>query len=166
MYEKINFKDRIVEKPNTYTVQTNDDGTVTLVPAFGNVLQEGTIINSKNMDHIEEGIKQLSNKVYIKDNFAVLTGNVSVEGGKVSGEEIKLPTGFTSNNSFIIGFKWNEGNASKTVLGNFIAEGKEHTTNYMLLEYGSINSIDIRFYNPRTTKGIFYYELLLMKYKN
>lgn len=61
MYEKLNFKDRIVEKPNTYTVQTNDDGTVTLIPAFGNTLQEGTPINHGSMDHIEEGIVSLNN---------------------------------------------------------------------------------------------------------
>lgn len=61
MYEKLNFKDRIVEKPNTYTVQTNDDGTVTLIPAFGNILQEGTAINHGSMDHIEEGIVSLNN---------------------------------------------------------------------------------------------------------
>lgn len=61
MYEKLNFKDRIVEKPNTYTVQTNEDGTVTLVPAFGNTLQEGTAINHDSMDHIEEGIVALNN---------------------------------------------------------------------------------------------------------
>nr|DAZ72427.1 MAG TPA: hypothetical protein [Caudoviricetes sp.] len=166
MYEKLNFKDRIVEKPNTYTVQTNDDGTVTLIPAFGNTLQEGTIINSKNMDHIEEGIKQLSNKVYVKDNYAVLTGTISVESNKVSGKEISLPNGFTSNNSFIIGFKWNEGYATKTILGNLITDGKEMTTNYMILAYGSSSKIDIRFYNPRSTKSTFNYELLLMKYKD
>lgn len=61
MYEKFNFKDRIVEKPNTYTVQTNDDGTVTLIPAFGSVLQEGTPINHNAMDHIEDGIISLQN---------------------------------------------------------------------------------------------------------
>lgn len=61
MYEKLNFKDRIVEKPNTYTIQTNDDGTVTLIPAFGDTLQEGTAINHGSMDHIEEGIVALNN---------------------------------------------------------------------------------------------------------
>ncbi len=106
MYEKINFKDRIVEKPNTYTVQTNDDGTVTLVPAFGNVLQEGTIINSKNMDHIEEGIKRLSNKVYIKDNFAVLEGTITMpeknDSNLLGNVTFNYPTGFTKDNSALI----------------------------------------------------------------
>ena len=166
MYEKINFKDRIVEKPNTYTIQTNDDGTVTLIPAFGNTLQEGTIINSKNMDHIEEGIKQLSNKVYIKDNYAILTGSISVESGKVSGKKINLPSGFTRNNSLIIGFKYGDGSATDTVLGNLITDGKEMTTNYMILGYSSNSAIDIRFYNPRSMESTFNYELLLMKYKD
>lgn len=61
MYEKLNFKDKIVERPNTYEVQTNDDGTITLIPAFGKIYKQGTLINSINMDHIEEGIVFLDN---------------------------------------------------------------------------------------------------------
>lgn len=102
----------------------------------------------------------------LKGDFAVLEGTISVESNKVSGKEISLPNGFTSNNSFIIGFKWNEGYATKTILGNLIADGKEMTTNYMILAYGSSSKIDIRFYNPRSTKSTFNYELLLMKYKD
>lgn len=116
MYEKLNFKDRIVEKPNTYTVQTNEDGTVTLIPAFGNTLQEGTPINHGSMDHIEEGILELNKNlnnhkteftnfkstVYVKDNFAVLEGTITMpakDDSTVTGTiEFNYPTGFTIDN--------------------------------------------------------------------
>lgn len=116
MYEKLNFKDRIVEKPNTYTVQTNDDGTVTLIPAFGNILQEGTAINHGSMDHIEEGIVELNKNlnnhkteftnfkstVYVKNNFAVLEGTITLpakDSGQTSGTiEFNYPTSFNMNN--------------------------------------------------------------------
>ncbi len=109
MYEKLNFKDRIVEKPNTYTVQTNEDGTVTLIPAFGNTLQEGTAINHGSMDHIEEGILELNKSfnnfkttVYVKNNFAVLEGTITMPAkgdSTVTGTiEFNYPTGFTIDN--------------------------------------------------------------------
>lgn len=109
MYEKLNFKDRIVEKPNTYTVQTNDDGTVTLIPAFGNTLQEGTAINHGSMDHIEEGILELNKSfnnfktiVYVKNNFAVLEGTITMpakgDSTATGTIEFNYPTGFTIDN--------------------------------------------------------------------
>ena len=113
MYEKLNFKDRIVEKPNTYTVQTNDDGTVTLIPAFGNTLQEGTAINHGSMDHIEEGILQnsknidnLKSNIYIKDNYAILEGVINIQthatGRYMGSKTFNYPKGFTKDNSVVI----------------------------------------------------------------
>ena len=113
MYEKLNFKDRIVEKPNTYTVQTNDDGTVTLIPAFGKTLQEGTAINHGSMDHIEEGILELNKSfnnfkttVYVKDNFAVLEGTITMpeknDSNLLGNVTFNYPTGFTKDNSALI----------------------------------------------------------------
>lgn len=52
-YEKTNWQDRIVEKPLTYNVQNNPDGTVTLVPSPGIVTQEGTFTNAARMNRIE-----------------------------------------------------------------------------------------------------------------
>jgi parallel beta-helix repeat protein len=54
-YEPINWKDRIVEKPRTYHVQNNPDGTITLIPAPGTVVQEGTPVNAANLNKIEQG---------------------------------------------------------------------------------------------------------------
>lgn len=55
-YQPINWKDRIVEKPNTFEMRDNGDSTVTLIPDPGQVLQEGTPLNAENLNHIEKGL--------------------------------------------------------------------------------------------------------------
>lgn len=55
-YKPINWKDRIVEKPNTFETRDNGDNTVTLIPDPGQVLQEGTPLNAENLNHIEKGL--------------------------------------------------------------------------------------------------------------
>jgi len=55
-YQPINWKDRIVEKPNTFETRNNGDNTVTLIPDPGQVLQEGTPLNAENLNHIEKGL--------------------------------------------------------------------------------------------------------------
>jgi hypothetical protein len=55
-YVPITWKDRAVEKPRTYTIQDNGDGTVTLIPVPGTVYEGGTPVNAGNMNHIEQGI--------------------------------------------------------------------------------------------------------------
>lgn len=54
-YNPVDWKDRIVEKPRTYYIQNNPDGTVTLIPAPGTVVQEGTPVNAANLNHMEQG---------------------------------------------------------------------------------------------------------------
>lgn len=55
-YEPTNWKDRVVEKPRTFTMQQNPDGTITLVPAPGTVVQEGTPVNAANLNKLENGL--------------------------------------------------------------------------------------------------------------
>lgn len=62
-YQKINFLDQEVERPRTYEMQQNTDGTVTLVDSFGIITEIGTPINRDNMNHIEEGILTLDNSI-------------------------------------------------------------------------------------------------------
>jgi len=47
------WKDRIVTKPRTFTTQNNADSTVTLIPAPGEIIQEGTPCNAANMNFLE-----------------------------------------------------------------------------------------------------------------
>lgn len=106
MYEKINFKDRVVERPMTFNIITNDDGTVTLEPVTGEVYEEGTEINSTNMEHIEEGILNLNKNVFIKDNYAVLEGTITLpeadESSLTGSTNVNYPTGFNKDNCIIV----------------------------------------------------------------
>ncbi len=51
------WKDHIVDKPRTYTISENADGTVTLIPAFGEVVQQGTMLNAANLNSMEAEIQ-------------------------------------------------------------------------------------------------------------
>ena len=52
-YSKTIWTNREVEKPRTYNLQSNGDGTTTLLPAEGNIITEGTPITAENMNNIE-----------------------------------------------------------------------------------------------------------------
>ena len=56
-YEKTIWKNREVERPRTFMMQNNPDGTVTLIPAEGEIIEPGTPIIAENMNKIEQGIK-------------------------------------------------------------------------------------------------------------
>lgn len=74
-YQRINFKDQNVERPKTYEVTNNSDGSITLIESFGNVEELGTPINQENMNHIEDGLEAVSfskfdiNNTYKKDEL-------------------------------------------------------------------------------------------------
>lgn len=55
-YVKNNWVDQEVERPKTYEMTNNADGSVTLIDSFGLVTELGTPVNADNMNHIEEGI--------------------------------------------------------------------------------------------------------------
>lgn len=55
-YTKQTWEDRIVEKPMTYMMTTNEDGTVTLTPVPGTITKEGSKVNAERLNHMEEGI--------------------------------------------------------------------------------------------------------------
>lgn len=65
-YTRINFKNQNVEKPRTYAMTDNQDGTVTLVDSFGVVTEAGTPIDATNMNHIEDGIVAVENSIDAK----------------------------------------------------------------------------------------------------
>jgi len=55
-YEPTEWKNREVEKPRTFIMQDNGDGTITLIPEEGNVAEPGTPIAATFMNKIEQGI--------------------------------------------------------------------------------------------------------------
>lgn len=67
-YEKTIWKDRVVEKPNTYRSVENSDGTITLYPITGQVIEKGTPVSAANLNKIENGIVELNEKLDTKAN--------------------------------------------------------------------------------------------------
>ena len=51
-YKKTLWKDRVVEKPNTYRSVENPDGTITLYPITGQVIEKGTPVSAANLNKI------------------------------------------------------------------------------------------------------------------
>lgn len=64
-YVKNTWVDQDVERPKTYEVTNNQDGSITLTDSFGLVTELGTPVNAVNMNHIEDGIE--SNDIRIGD---------------------------------------------------------------------------------------------------
>lgn len=56
-YVKTTWEDRVVERPRTYTVTTNADGSITLTPAEGTVITTGTPVNADNLNKVEAGLE-------------------------------------------------------------------------------------------------------------
>lgn len=66
MYQKTDWKDRIVQRPLTYTMQQNADGTVTLIPSPGTVTQQGTPVNAALLNKIEDGLVEATAQLATK----------------------------------------------------------------------------------------------------
>lgn len=62
-YTKTNWTNKLVEKPMTFLLQQNADGTVTLNPQEGTVTDPGTPVNAQNMNNIEQGITDAQNNL-------------------------------------------------------------------------------------------------------
>lgn len=58
MYDLILWKDRRTTISNTYAAVENADGTITLTPVVGDVIEEGTRFNQQNMNRMERGINE------------------------------------------------------------------------------------------------------------
>ena len=132
-YIKTTWKDRLVERPNTFEVQENPDGTITLIPTPGTVTQAGTPVNATNLNKIEDGIVNLENataahlaedvidddphKLNSSKRFA--TGNFNRDSGLPSGTQIVAGLGFkpkiimfTAYVTGIVTGKYSEGTGS------------------------------------------------------
>lgn len=64
-YIKNTWVDQEVERPKTYEMVNNSDGSVTLVDSFGLVSELGTPVNADNMNHIEDGIEDHDRRLVI-----------------------------------------------------------------------------------------------------
>lgn len=66
MYKKTEWKDHIVEYPERFIISANQDETSTITKAQGQIMQDGTPVNAKNLNKIEQGI--FDNAVAIIEN--------------------------------------------------------------------------------------------------
>lgn len=67
-YVKTNWKDRVVERPNTYTMVDNGNGTITLTPVPGQIIERGTPLNAENLNKIEDAIVETNAQLSHKAN--------------------------------------------------------------------------------------------------
>lgn len=86
-YEKTVWKDHVVERPKTYRMVENADGTVTLVPVMGQVIQQGTALNAENLNHIEDALAEHDETLGKRLPVAggTMTGNINMGGMWVYG---------------------------------------------------------------------------------
>ena len=75
-YERINFKDQSVERPRTYEMTHNADGSITLTDSFGLVNELGTPINADTMNHIEDGIDSKQDQLIAGDNIVLENNDI------------------------------------------------------------------------------------------
>lgn len=66
-YQKTTWKNKLVERPGTYTFRQNADGSVTLLPSEGKVIETGTPVNADNMNKIENMLEYLEKKEITED---------------------------------------------------------------------------------------------------
>ena len=92
-YNPTNWQDRVVEHPRRFEVQHNPDGTVTLIPKPGTVLQEGTPVNAANMNKLEQGLAAHTAEKATQESL----GHV-----KVDGETITASNGIISAQTQIV----------------------------------------------------------------
>ena len=57
------WKDHVVQYPGRYIMQKNQDGTVTLIPSTGDVIQQGTALNAENLNNFLDRITYIENSV-------------------------------------------------------------------------------------------------------
>lgn len=58
--KRIGWKDHVVTRPRTYTEVLNGDGSKTLTPAPGEVLQQGTPISATNLNAMDAALQHIS----------------------------------------------------------------------------------------------------------
>lgn len=79
VYEKQTWQDHIVERPGTFRELINEDGTVTHIPEEGEVLGEGSPFSANRMNHIEDGIYNISKQAKSnKDDLISLLVEVAI----------------------------------------------------------------------------------------
>lgn len=86
-YTRTAWTDHSVERPRTYMVTENPDGSITLTPAYGETINQGTPVNADNLNKIENGIYTLDKSLTAyktANDAAVAAVNTKAETNKTS----------------------------------------------------------------------------------
>lgn len=75
-YKRVMWKDHVVERPRTYTEVANSDGSKTLNPSPGEVLQQGTPQSATNFNNGEEALLHYS---VAFDMLVTIMGSMAME---------------------------------------------------------------------------------------
>lgn len=83
-FEPILWKDRQIERPNTFTLKNNPDGTYTLIPVPGTIFEQGTALSAQTLNLMQNKIKEEFNAVNmhfadIETEFDQAVGNLTVD---------------------------------------------------------------------------------------
>lgn len=116
-YTKNTWVDQDVERPKTYEVTNNQDGSITLTDSFGIVTELGTPVNATNMNHIEDGILNCYNDLVNKSGDT-MTGNLLLDNGAGYKCNGSLPSSTPSTNTYIQAYEIQNNNES---VGGFYA---------------------------------------------
>lgn len=104
--------DRIVEKPLTYSVTENTDGTITLTPVPGTVTAEGTKVNANRLNNIESGIVKCVDGINKLNEIRVVTDDALIKNDTDNTiYDTLLETGtyyLTNNNAFMLVINYND----------------------------------------------------------
>jgi hypothetical protein len=81
-YIPTTWENREVEKPRTYTMTDNGDGTITLTPAEGQIFVTGTPLDAANLNHMEEGIENSVQRTadnLVFDGELIVKKNITID---------------------------------------------------------------------------------------
>lgn len=88
-YEPTTWSNREVERPRTYVMTQNTDGTVTLTPSEGTVFNAGTPIDASNMNKIEQAIDAVDSALDSKLDLTGGTLTGALTGTVIDGATLK-----------------------------------------------------------------------------
>ncbi|MGQ7276649.1 integrase [Brevibacillus thermoruber] len=88
-YEKINWVDLRIDRPNTYICVDNADGTKTITPAWNKI--EGTPVNAENLNHMDDGIADAHLRIDKSDRrITRLEAYLDIDSRGVSGAQARF----------------------------------------------------------------------------